>query len=85
MNKIKIAIAGVGNCASALVQGLHYYRGRQLEEAIGLMHGRIGGYRPEDIEVVAALDVDRREVERELSRVRKWSLAVCALEQEYEF
>ncbi|MCA9484578.1 MAG: NTP transferase domain-containing protein [Nitrospina sp.] len=66
MNKIKIAIAGVGNCASALVQGLHYYRGRQLEEAIGLMHGRIGGYRPEDIEVVAALDVDRRKVGRGL-------------------
>ncbi len=67
MPKIKIAIVGVGNCASALVQGLHYYRGEQLEEATGLMHPRLGDYRPEDIEVVAAFDIDRRKVGRGLN------------------
>ncbi len=68
MKKIKIAIVGIGNCASALVQGIHYYRGANLENAIGLMHGVLGGYRPEDIEVVAAYDVDRRKVGQDLNR-----------------
>jgi myo-inositol-1-phosphate synthase len=62
MDKIKIAIIGVGNCASSLVQGIHYYAGKDPDEAIGLMHGSIGGHGPGDIEVVAALDVDRRKV-----------------------
>ena len=57
MDKIRIAIAGVGNCASSLVQGLEYYRDKRPEDAIGLMHWEIGGYRPFDIEVVAALDI----------------------------
>lgn len=67
MTKIKVAIVGVGNCASSLVQGLFYYRGARLEAAVGLMHREIGGYRPEDIEVVAAFDVDGRKVGRDLS------------------
>lgn len=67
MSRIKVAIVGVGNCASSLVQGLHYYDGDRLDAAIGLMHREIGGYRPSDIEVVAAFDVDRRKVGRDLS------------------
>ena len=46
MGKIRIAIAGVGNCASSLVQGFDYYRDKSPENAIGLMHWEIGGYRP---------------------------------------
>ncbi len=62
MEKIRIAIVGVGNCASSLVQGLHYYAGRDPSQAIGLMHGRIGEFGPADIECVAAFDVDARKV-----------------------
>ena len=62
MSKIKIAIVGVGNCASSLIQGMHYYRGKGPEEATGLMHWDIGGYTPADIEVVVALDTDKRKV-----------------------
>ena len=62
MEKIKIAIVGVGNCASSLVQGIEYYKEQNPEEAIGLMHWEIGGYKPYDIEVVAAFDIDDRKV-----------------------
>ena len=62
MNKIKIAIVGVGNCASSLIQGIYYYRDRHQPDAVGLMHWDLGGYGPADIEVVAALDVDERKV-----------------------
>jgi len=62
MKKIKIAIAGVGNCASSLIQGIHYYRDKRKDDAIGLMHWNLGGYLPGDIEVVAAFDVDKRKV-----------------------
>jgi myo-inositol-1-phosphate synthase len=62
MNKIKIAIIGIGNCASSLIQGTHYYRDKNPQDAIGLMHWEIGGYRPGDIEVVAAFDTDKRKV-----------------------
>ena len=44
LNKIKIAIVGIGNCASSLIQGIHYYDGKNPEDAIGLMHWDIGGY-----------------------------------------
>ena len=67
MKKIKIAIAGVGNCASSLVQGIEYYKGKESQTAIGLMHWDIGGYKPYDIEVVAAFDVDRRKVGKEVN------------------
>ena len=67
MDPIKIAIVGVGNCASSLVQGLEYYRDKQPEEAIGLMHWEIGGYRPSDIDVVAAFDIDERKVGKDIS------------------
>ena len=62
MGRIRIAIAGVGNCASALVQGIEYYRARPDEEHVGLMHRDLGGFRPWDIEVVAAFDIDSRKV-----------------------
>jgi len=67
MPKIKIAIVGAGNCASALVQGIHYYKDKTAEEAVGLMHWEIGGYQPFDIEVAAAFDIDKRKVGRDLS------------------
>jgi myo-inositol-1-phosphate synthase len=67
MNKIKIAIVGIGNCASSLLQGIEYYRNKESKEAIGLMHWDIGGYKPYDIEVVAAFDIDRRKVGKDVS------------------
>jgi myo-inositol-1-phosphate synthase len=63
---IKVAIAGVGNCASALVQGVEYYRERQGAVLEGIMRPSIGGYRCGDIEFVAAFDIDRRKVGRPL-------------------
>ena len=61
MAKIKIAIVGIGNCASSLIQGTHYYREKAPHDAIGLMHWKHGGYRPGDIEVVERMEmlVDR--------------------------
>ena|GEM_PF-9735 len=67
MNKIRIAIVGAGNCASSLIQGTHYYKGKNLEDVIGLMHGEIGGYRPDDIRVVACFDIDKRKVGKDLN------------------
>jgi myo-inositol-1-phosphate synthase len=68
MGSIRIALAGVGNCASALVQGLHYYQTRATEACTGLMHWDVGGYKPFDIEVAAAFDIDQRKVGEDLSR-----------------
>ena len=59
--KIRIAIAGVGNCASSLIQGIHFYREGHAVPA-GVMHPKIGSWAPGDIEVVAAFDVDKRKV-----------------------
>ena len=64
--KIKVAIAGVGNCASALVQGVEYYRNRRNAALEGVMRQTIGGYRCSDVEFVAAFDIDRRKVGRPL-------------------
>jgi len=64
--RIRVAVAGVGNCCSALVQGIHYYA-NESKPMEGLPNPNIGGYRPGDIEVVAAFDVDRRKVGRDLS------------------
>ncbi len=68
MEKIRIAIIGIGNCASSLIQGIYYYQDKKPEEAIGLMHWDIGGYKPSDIEVVAAFDIDQRKVGADLSK-----------------
>ncbi|HEV2951279.1 MAG TPA: inositol-3-phosphate synthase, partial [Actinomycetota bacterium] len=63
MNKVRIAIVGVGNCASSLVQGLEYYKDADPTEKVpGLMHVELGGYHVRDIEVVAAFDVDAKKV-----------------------
>ncbi len=60
---IRLAIAGVGNCASSLVQGLEYYRDADPSETVpGLMHVELGGYHVRDVEVVAAFDVDAAKV-----------------------
>jgi myo-inositol-1-phosphate synthase len=67
LRKIKLAIAGVGNCASSLVPGIEYYKHVDAKDCIGLMHYEINGYRPGDIEVVAAFDVDKRKVGQDLS------------------
>ena len=61
-DSIRVAIAGVGNCASSLVQGLEYYRRRNEESFSGLMNAKIGNWGPSDIEIVAAFDIDRRKV-----------------------
>ena len=66
-SRIRIAIVGVGNCASSLVQGLHYYADKASVSAIGLMHWEIGGYGPDAIEVSAAFDVDLRKVGKDVS------------------
>jgi myo-inositol-1-phosphate synthase len=65
MNRIKVALVGVGNCASSLVQGLYFYAGRK--SPAGLMHERLGGYGLADIEVVAAFDTDARKVGKDLA------------------
>ncbi len=63
MSTIRLAIAGVGNCSSSLVQGLEYYRNADpTDEVPGLMHVELGGYHIRDIEVVAAFDVDADKV-----------------------
>ena len=67
--KIRVAVAGVGNCFSSLYQGLEYYKDTDPENGSipGVMQMRIGGYHPADIQIVAAFDVDRRKVGRPLS------------------
>ncbi len=67
--EIRLAIAGVGNCASSLIQGLFYYRGVGSNDELvpGLMHNVLGGYKMSDIRPVAAFDVDKRKVGKDLS------------------
>lgn len=68
MPKIKIAIVGIGNCASSLLQGIvFYHKNKKTKEIIGLMNWDIGGYKPYDIEVVAAFDIDKRKVGKDVS------------------
>ena len=65
---INVAIIGVGNCASSLVQGVHYYRDAKETDTIpGLMHVNLGGYHIRDIKFVAAIDVDKNKVGKDLS------------------
>jgi myo-inositol-1-phosphate synthase len=67
-DKIRVAIVGVGNCSSALVQGLEFYRDSPVGEQVpGLMHVKIGRYRVSDVEVVAAFDVDGKKVGRDVA------------------
>ena len=69
MSKIRVAIAGVGNCASSLVQGVEYYRNADPGESVpGLMHVSLGGYHVRDVEFVAAFDVDAAKVGLDLGK-----------------
>jgi len=66
--KIRVAIVGVGNCASSLVQGRYYYENAKDDEFVpGLMHVNLGGYHVRDIEFVAAFDIDKNKVGKDLS------------------
>ena len=68
MGKLRVAIVGVGNCASSLVQGVHFYADAEPGDHVpGLMHVELGGYHVRDIEFVAAFDVDAKKVGRDLS------------------
>jgi myo-inositol-1-phosphate synthase len=68
MSKVRLAIVGMGNCASSLIQGLQYYRDASPEETVpGLMHVDLGGYHIGDVEVVAAFDVDAKKVGRDIA------------------
>jgi myo-inositol-1-phosphate synthase len=67
-NAINVAIVGVGNCASSLVQGVAHYQNGGANDQIGLMHWDLGGYRPKDIKFVAAWDIDRRKVGQDLAQ-----------------
>jgi myo-inositol-1-phosphate synthase len=67
MREIRVAIVGVGNCASSLTQGIEYYARGNSQDLIGLMHYEICGYTPEHIRFVAAFDIDRRKVGKPLS------------------
>jgi myo-inositol-1-phosphate synthase len=66
MKKIRVALVGIGNCASSLVQGVHFYAGAG-RDAAGLIHPMIGGYGPADLEFVLAIDCDARKVGRDLA------------------
>src|SRR5258706_8801596 len=68
MGKVRVAIIGVGNCASSFVQGLHYYRNaRESDRIPELMHVKLGGYHIRDVEISAAIDIDRNKVGKDVS------------------
>ena len=68
MAKVKIAVVGLGNCASSLFQGIAYYQKKKPGNISGLMHWDIGGYKPYDIKVVAGFDVDKRKVGKDIAQ-----------------
>ncbi len=68
MSEVRVAIIGVGNCASSLVQGVHFYRDAEEDTFVpGLMHARLGGYHVRDIRFTAAFDVDVNKVGKDLA------------------
>ncbi|HLS00655.1 MAG TPA: inositol-3-phosphate synthase, partial [Beutenbergiaceae bacterium] len=68
MSKIRVAIAGVGNCSSSLVQGVEYYKDASPDDIVpGLMHVQFGDYHVNDVQFVAAFDVDAKKVGQDLS------------------
>jgi len=68
VGSIRVAIIGVGNCASSLVQGVHYYRDAREDDFVpGLMHVNLGGYHVRDVEFSAAFDIDKDKVGKDLS------------------
>lgn len=74
MREIRLAVAGVGNCASALLQGIEYYRTNDPAERAGVLHPEIGGYRLEDIRPVAAFDVGSTNLDRGRDRESRASV-----------
>ncbi|MDE3088168.1 MAG: inositol-3-phosphate synthase [Chloroflexota bacterium] len=67
--KVRVAIVGVGNCASSFVQGVHFYRNAKADDFVpGLMHVNLGGYHIRDIEFVAAFDIDKNKVGKDLAQ-----------------
>ena len=69
MGKVNVAIIGVGNCASSLVQGVHYYKKAKDNEFVpGLMHVSLGGYHISDINFVAAFDIDKNKVGKDIAQ-----------------
>jgi len=69
MGTVRVAIAGVGNCASSLIQGIYYYKDAQPGDHVpGLMHVELGGYHVRDVEFVAAFDVDASKVGNDLGK-----------------
>ena len=69
MGNVNVAIIGVGNCASSLVQGVHYYKNAKEDETVpGLMHVNLGGYHISDINFVAAIDIDKNKVGKDLAK-----------------
>ena len=69
MGKINVAVIGVGNCACALIQGVHFYKKAKENEFVpGLMHVNLGGYHVSDINFVAAFDIDKNKVSKDLSQ-----------------
>lgn len=84
MGSIRVAIVGVGNCASSLVQGVHYYRDAPDDQVVpGLMHVRFGDYHVGDVEFVAAFDVDAKKVGSDLADAINASenntITICAV------
>src|SRR5689334_18193659 len=74
MGSVRVAIVGVGNCATSLIQGVQYYRGADPAGSVpGLMHVRFGDYHVSDIEFVAAFDVDAKKVGFDLSEATQAS------------
>lgn len=66
--KVRVAIIGVGNCASSFVQGVHYYQDAPVDTQVpGLMHVNLGGYHVGDIEIVAAFDIDKNKVNKDVA------------------
>ena len=68
INPINVAVVGVGNCASSLIQGIAHYSNGGANEQIGLSHWDLGGYRPKDLRIVAAWDVDQRKVGHDVAK-----------------
>jgi len=67
LTNIKVAIVGIGNCASSLIQGIYYYKNKLATDSIGLMHHEVGGFKPENIDIVAAFDIDKRKVGKDVN------------------
>ena len=67
MGEVRVEIAGVGNSASSLVQGIAHYANGGANDPVGLMYWDLGGYRPKDLRVVASWDVDTRKVQHDVA------------------